>query len=294
MTQIRSVGLCLKEGETEAAPEVLELVRWLRARDIAVEADPSTYARLGEAGREAGARGPTSRAELAARVDLLIALGGDGTLLAVARDAGTSPVPILGVNLGRLGFLTELNFDEMYPALEKALAGELNTVPRMRLEVEARRDGRIIGTFQALNDAVISKTVLSRMIDLVAFVDDVEVTTYHADGLIVSTPTGSTAYSLSAGGPLLVPNLEAFVLTPISPHSLTQRPIVLPESAMIEVLVDNRSGEVALTIDGQASLELLPGDRVTVRRSPHPVNIVASPFRSRYEILHEKLRWGER
>jgi len=294
MTAIRSVGLCLKEGHDQAIAPVLELIAWLREREIAVEVDPATFACLGTSAREAGAKGPTPRTELAPRVDLIIVLGGDGTLLAVARDSGNSAVPILGVNLGRLGFLTELNFDELYPALEKLMVGEVHVVSRMRLEVEARREGRMLGIFQALNDAVISKTALSRMIDLVAYVDGVEVTTYHADGLIVATPTGSTAYSLSAGGPLLVPNLEAFVLTPISPHSLTQRPLVLPESATIEVLVEERSGEVALTMDGQAGLDLLPGDRVKIRKSSHPVKIVASPFRSRYEILHEKLRWGVR
>jgi NAD+ kinase len=294
MSAIRSIGLCLKEVQPPAPATVVELIRWLRARDVAVDMDEITAAALGSMGAEAGAVGPHSRAELAARVDRIVVLGGDGTLLSVARDVGTQVVPILGVNLGRLGFLTELNFNELFPALEKLLVGELAVVPRMRLEVEARREGRVLGRFQALNDAVISKTALSRMIDLVAFVDGVEVTTYHADGLIVSTPTGSTAYSLSAGGPLLAPDLEAFVLTPISPHSLTQRPLVLPESVAIEILVEEPSGEVALTMDGQAGLDLLPGDRVKIRKSEHPVAIVASPFRNRYEILHEKLRWGER
>jgi NAD+ kinase len=235
-----------------------------------------------------------TREALCERSDLIVVLGGDGTLLSVARSSGTRRVPILGVNLGRLGFLTEINVDELFLALDKVLAGDLRVVSHMRLEVQVQRGDATLGHFHALNDVVITKTALSRMIDLDAFADGHKVTTYHADGLILSTPTGSTAYSLSAGGPLLVPGLEAIVLTPICPHSLTQRPLVLPESAEIEVVTHARGGEAALTVDGQEGLELCDGDSVRVRRSPHSVDIVASPFRNRYEILHAKLRWGNR
>jgi len=284
--QVRSVGICLKEGQPQAGGTVGELVRWLRERGIEVCLDT-------EAAHSVGAES-VSRESLTGRVDLVVVLGGDGTLLAVARAAGTREVPILGINLGRLGFLTEINVDELFPALDKVLAGELNVVSRMRLDVVVRRGDDEVAHFHALNDAVITKTALSRMVDIEAFTDGVKVTTYHADGLIVSTPTGSTAYSLSAGGPLLMPGLEAFVLTPICPHDLTQRPLVLPQTCEIEVVADPRGGEVALTVDGQEGLRLAAGDRIKMSRSSHPVALVSSPFRNRYEILHEKLRWGKR
>lgn len=281
---IRTVGICLKEAQAQAEATVSELMAWLRERDIEVLADQNCAVFAGLPA--------VSRESLAARVDLIVAIGGDGTLLSVARATGTRSVPILGVNLGRLGFLTEINLDELFPSLDKVLAGELKIESRMRLEVHAMRGDEQLACFYALNDAVITNVALSRMIDLEAHADGVKVTTYHADGLIVSTPTGSTAYSLSAGGPLLVPDLEAILLTPICPHSLTQRPLVLPLAAQIEVRV--LSQEVALTVDGQAGVELRDGDRVRVRRSDHPVDIVASPFRNRFDILHEKLRWGGR
>jgi NAD+ kinase len=281
---IRSVGICLKEDQPQAASTVSGLVRWLRERDIDVMADENCAAFAGLP--------PAPRPDLAARADLIVVIGGDGTLLSVARATGTRRVPILGVNLGRLGFLTEINLDELFPSLDKVLAGELRIESRMRLDVCAMRGDEELARLQALNDAVITNVALSRMIDLEAYADGAKVTTYHADGLILSTPTGSTAYSLSAGGPLLVPGLEAILLTPICPHSLTQRPLVLPLAARIDVRV--LSEEVALTVDGQAGVELRDGDRVHVQRSEHPVGIVASPFRNRFDILHEKLRWGER
>jgi len=282
--KIRSVGICLKEAQPQAESTVTGLAAWLRDRDIEVVADENCAAFAGLVSR--------SREQLASDVDLIVVIGGDGTLLSVARATHTRSVPILGVNLGRLGFLTEINLDELFPSLDKVLAGELQIVSRMRLDVRAVRGDQELACFQALNDAVITNVALSRMIDLEAYADGAKVTTYHADGLIVATPTGSTAYSLSAGGPLLVPGLEAILLTPICPHSLTQRPLVLPESAEIDVRV--KGEDVALTVDGQSGVDLHVGDRVRVRRSEHPVGIIASPFRNRFEILHEKLRWGER
>ncbi len=284
--KIQSIGVCLKPGQPQAAETVRELVKWLADRGIETRVDAECAKLTDRPGEDT--------AVLAAEVDLLISLGGDGTLLAVARAAGSRRVPILGVNLGSLGFLTEVNVEEMLPALETVLAGKAEIVSRMRLEVEASREGRELGLFMALNDAVITKTALSRMIDLETFAAGQAVATYHADGLIVSTPTGSTAYSLSAGGPLLLPGLEAIVLTPICPHSLTQRPLVLPVESEIEVVVRTRGGEATITIDGQEGMELLDGDRVSMRRSPHPVDIVASPLRTRFQILQVKLRWGER
>lgn len=283
---VRSVGAFLKADQPEAAETVRALASWLRERDVALRADP-------ECERWTDLKG-VPREELAAWADLLVGLGGDGTLLAVARAAGTRRVPILGVNLGTFGYLTEVNVDEMFPVLERVLAGEARVETRMRLEVIAEREGAEIGRYQALNDAVITKTALSRMIDLETRADGAMVTVYHADGLIVGTPTGSTAYSLSAGGPILLPGSDVMVLTPICSHSLTQRPLVLPDTCVVEITVRTRGDDAFLTVDGQEGLSLRAGDRVQVRRSPHPVEIVSSPYRTRFDILRAKLRWGER
>jgi NAD+ kinase len=235
-----------------------------------------------------------SRAILVREADLLIVLGGDGTLLSVVRALGERAVPILGVNLGTLGFLVEVSVDEMHGALARALDGEMAIEPRMRLAVRLLRDGRELRSWLALNDAVITKGASARIVDLEARADGQLVTTYHADGLIVSTPTGSTAYTLSAGGPILLPGVPSLVLTPICPHALTQRPLVLPDSAVIEVVVHPRGGEVQLAIDGQEGAPLQEGDLVEVRRSEHPALLLVSPAHSRFEVLRSKLRWGER
>lgn len=283
---IRKVGVFLRHDQPEAAGTLRSLLKWLSERELEVAIDENC-ARWADLS-------PTPESELAASVDLIVVLGGDGTLLHVAHCAGTRRVPILGINLGTLGFLTEINVEEMIPALERVLAGDVEVKARMRLEVVATRGERELGRYHALNDAVIAKSGRSSMIQLDTIADGLEVTTYHADGLIVSTPTGSTAYSLSAGGPILVPGTEVMLVTPICPHALTQRPLVLPESSQLEVCVETRGAEVGLTIDGQANLDLEDGDRVFVHRSPHPVEIISSPFRNRFEILRAKLRWGER
>lgn len=284
--QIAKVGLFLKSHAQEQAQTVRGLVSWLEERDVEVEVD--------EACAEATGRAAVPRDDIAARADLLIVLGGDGTLLSVARASGTRRVPILGVNLGTLGFLTEVNVDELFPALAYVFEGKAEVESRMRLQVLATRGDEEIGRFQALNDAVITKSALSRMIDLETSANGVPVTTYHTDGLIVSTPTGSTAYSLSAGGPVLLPGIGAFVLNPICPHSLSHRPVVLPDTTAVDIVVHTSGGEVALTVDGQEWIELADGDRVRVARSPHSVDIVTSPFSDRYQIMRTKLRWGER
>ncbi|MCZ6464035.1 MAG: NAD(+)/NADH kinase [Proteobacteria bacterium] len=283
---VRSVGICLKVDQPQAVEPVGTLVDFLDERGVRVLADP-------ECARQAGLD-PTSRLELAAQSDLIVVLGGDGTLLSVAREIGTAQVPILGVNLGTLGYLTEINVEELLPAFERLLKGDFEIETRLRLEVVVRRGEREVGRFQALNDAVISKSAMSRMIDLETLAEGRPVTTYHSDGLIIATPTGSTAYSLSAGGPILMTGIGAFILNPICPHSLNHRPVVIPQSAEIEVRVHTRGGEVALTVDGQEFIALEEGDTVLLHRSPHPVEIVASPFRSRWEVMRTKLGWGER
>jgi NAD+ kinase len=283
---VRTAGICLKPGQPQAAAIVRGLEKWFAERGVETEFDEDAARCVG--------RPALARPDLAVAADLIVVLGGDGTLLSVARDAGRRRVPILGVNLGTLGFLTEVSADEVFAALERVLEGRARIEARMRLEVRLESGGSPAGPYLALNDAVISSAEMARMIHLDVRAGGLEVGPYHADGLIVSTPTGSTAYSLSAGGPILDANLEAIVLTPICSHTLTQRPIVLPASAQIELRAHPRGGRVRLTVDGQEGAVLQDGDRVSVRRSEHPVDLVLSPFRSRFEILRAKLHWGAR
>ncbi len=286
--KVESIGVCLKPDQSDGKEVVGRLVAWAEQRGIAV--------RLDEQAARQQSLPATGREALCAESDLVVAVGGDGTLLSVARATGTRDVPILGINLGTLGFLTEINRDEMEVCLDRLLSDQLVIEPRMRLEICVMRDDRVVADYLALNDVVITRTALSRMVDLEAWADGLKVTTYHGDGLIVSTPTGSTAYSLSAAGPIVMPLLEAFVLTPICPHSLNQRPLVLPHQTEVEVRVELTPGAEAatLTVDGQEGLELGQHDHVLVKRSPHDAHIVSSPFRNRFDILHTKLHWGDR
>jgi len=284
---IRSVGVCLKPEQPQLADVVRALERWLADRGLAVVLDEQSAKATGESAARTS--------EIVEKADLMIVLGGDGTLLAVARALGHRPVPILGVNLGTLGYLAETAQEELFDALEAVLDGRFNVERRMRLEVTVEREGAEIGRHLALNDAVLARTAISRIVDLEVRADGAAVTTVYGDGLIVATPTGSSAYSLSAGGPLLLPGVEAMVLTPICPHTLTQRPLVLPHASVIEIRVHNpRGGDVHLTVDGQVNCALQESDRVTVRRSEHPTLLLVPPGRSRFEVMRSKLRWGER
>ncbi len=280
----RAVGVCLKPDDPLAAEALRSLAKWLADARIEVRCDAAAARALDRPAH--GCR------ELAASVDLLVVLGGDGTLLGVAREIGDAQVPILGVNLGTRGFLAEIAPAEQFDAIERVLRGALPVEDRARLEVAVERGGAEVARFIALNEVVVGSAA-SRLLDLETFADGQPVTTYRADGLIVATPTGSTAYSLSAAGPILLPAVAAFVLNPICPHTLSQRPLVLPDSVQIEIrplAVDG--GTVRLTVDGQAGQVLAPGDRVRVRRSPHPLRLVVSPDHDRFEILRTKLGWG--
>lgn len=228
--------------------------------------------------------------------DLCIVLGGDGTLIHAAYVLGTNPVPILGVNLGALGFMTEIPRTEVYAALERVLAGDFEVEPRMKLRVHLHRgeEGRKLLDAEVLNDAVINKGALARIIDLEASIDGGYVTTYKADGVIVSTPTGSTAYSLSAAGPILYPTMHAVIINPICPHTLAQRPIVIPDDREINLRLKSESSEVYLTLDGQTGLPLVPGDRVQIKQSRNKVLLIKNPALDFFSILRAKLRWGER
>jgi NAD+ kinase len=282
--QIAAVGLCMKPASTKAGEAVRALAARLAELEVSVRADHDAARFLGIDGE--------SRAKLGAQVDLVVVFGGDGTLLAVAREIGSSCVPILGVNLGQLGFLAEVAPEEQRGALEHVLGGGFDTVQRMRLDVRAERAGAAIVHALALNDAVIKGSDLARMIDLEAHTDGARVGSYHGDGLIVSTPTGSTAYNLSAGGPILMPGARVYVVTPICPHTLTQRPLVLPDDAQLTIEIRPRDGGAQLTVDGQVGVRLEGGDRVQVEVSAHPAHFVVSPFRSRFDVLRTKLGWG--
>jgi NAD+ kinase len=219
-------------------------------------------------------------------------IGGDGTLLAAARLLGERQVPIVAINHGGLGFLTEVTLGEMYPALERVLAGQFITERRMMMDVALTRADKYIARYRALNDAVINKGSVSRIIELEAFVDGQYVSKFRADGLIVATPTGSTAYNLSAGGPIIFPTMNAMVVTPICSHTLTNRPIVLPEGVQIEITLHSSQDEVQLTIDGQVGQELETGDRVTIEKSVVSVKLVAPGGKNYFDVLRGKLKWG--
>ncbi len=284
---MRTVGIATKPRRPEAAEVVRGLLAWLEARGCRALIDEETAGLLGRADG-------LPRARLTEQADLMVVLGGDGTLLAVARTAGPREVPVLGVNLGALGFLAEIPLDELYPVLGAVLDGEVRPTRRLMLLCGVERGGRRVAEYVALNDAVINKGAMSRIIDLETSINGEYVTTYRADGLIVSTPTGSTAYCLSAGGPILYPTLGALVLTPICPHTLTNRPLVVPDDVTIEIEQGSASEEVSLTLDGQIGFQLQHRDAVVVRRAPRMLPLITSPKRNYFEVLRTKLKWGER
>jgi NAD+ kinase len=285
---IRTAGIVCKPIKEMVSSVVPTLIEWLGARSVQVYLDPHTADTLKLAGR--GLR----REEMGGKIDWLIVLGGDGTLLAAARAMGANQVPILAVNLGGLGFLTSVTLDELYPVLEKVLAGTANLSGRMMLQAEILHDGKTSDKQIALNDAVANKAALARMLDFDVHVDGHHVGRYRADGLIVATPTGSTAYSLAAGGPIIHPDLDAFVITPICPHMLTNRPLVVPDTAKVELDFAPAHEPVYLTMDGQIGFQLDAKDRVVITKSQHKVQVVKPPTMTYYEILRSKLRWSER
>ncbi len=286
-----TIGILARPDLREAGPAIRDLVAWLRARGAVPCLDEATAA-LGGDGAKTGCRVLTGR-EVAAGADALVVLGGDGTLLAASRLLDRS-VPVLGVNFGSLGFLTEIALPELYPTLEGVLAGRYQHEERRLLHAVARRQGHPDAAGDVLNDVVITKAGPSRIIELEVTVDGLFVSEFRADGLIVSSPTGSTAYNLAAGGPILHPTLPAIVLTPICPHMLSNRPLVVGDDATIEVrLKAARDVEVYAALDGQQSYALADGDAVTVTASARRLRLVKAPARDYYEVLRSKLKWGE-
>lgn len=287
MAAIRTVGIISKPKVPEAGGIVPELAGWLRARGIRALCDEVTAEYAGEG------RG-LPREQVAQGCDLLVVLGGDGTLLAAARLLRGREIPVFPVNLGGLGFLTAITTDEIYPELERALRGEHRIGRRSMLHCELARGGQTLAAYEALNDVVLTKASLARMIDLETWVDTQLVCHYKADGLIVSTPTGSTAYSLSAGGPIIFPNVGALCLTPISPHMLTNRPVIVPDTSVIKIINHAAGGETYLTIDGQIGEPLDSGDQVICRRSAQVLELIRPPRSMFFDVLRQKLKWGER
>jgi NAD+ kinase len=282
------VGIVAKPDAHEAPAVVRRLVAWLGAHGAA----PILEKETAELVPDLDAR-TARRADLPAQVDLLVVLGGDGTLLSVARAVGDQGTPILGVNLGGLGFLTATTLDEVTPALAAYAEGRMVTEERMMLRARVRRGDEVVAEHLALNDAVITKTAMSRIISLSVSVDAQFATAYRADGLIVSTPTGSTAYCLSAGGPIVYPTMDAIVLTPICSHTLTNRPIVLPGGLRIDVTLRSNQ-EVMLTVDGQVGVALREDDTVELERAASRIRLVRFPEKHFFSVLRTKLKWGER
>ena len=287
MHDIEAVGIVSKPNVDEAARVVPGVVEWLKARGIAVRFDEATAAYLGNADGVA-------REEVAEGCDLLIVFGGDGTLLAAARSLRGREIPLFPVNLGGLGFLTAISVDAVCPELERALRGEHRIGTRRMLHCEVLRDGVRTAAYEALNDVVLTKASIARMIDLDAFVDRHFVCAYKADGLIVCTPTGSTAYSLSAGGPIIFPRVGALCLTPICPHMLTNRPVLVPDNSVIRVQSRGPEGSVFLTIDGQVGTPIHEGDTIVFRSSNYSLRLIRPPHQMFFDVLRQKLKWGER
>ena len=285
---IKRVGIISKPKKTEIREIVPPLIAWLRERDIEVFTDKESGSILERLERS------LSRNEMASQVDLLVVLGGDGTLLATARALNRKPVPILAVNMGGLGFLTVITREDLYPTLELVLAGSAQIERRVQIEGELVRADEVISSFLALNDVVLNKGAIARIIDFDVLVDGRLISTYKADGLIVSTPTGSTAYSLAAGGPIVAPSVAAFLVTPICAHTLTNRPLVLPDTAHIEIAVKTQREAAYLTVDGQVGLATHSDDTVRLRKASSYVEIVQPPSKDYFEILRQKLKWGER
>ena len=282
---VRKVGILSKPNQ-ENMPEIIsDLTAWLEQRGIEFGYDRAT---AGYLRRDDG----FDRQSLPQGLDLVIVLGGDGTLLSAARAVGDDQIPILAVNLGGLGFMMTTGPQELIPSLDRVVAGNYETESRSVLRTEVIRDGRSLGAHEALNDVVVNKGAVARLLLMDAFVDGEFVCSYRADGLIVSTPTGSTAYSLSAGGPVIYPSVAAVCVTPICPHTLTNRPLVLPDSSTVEIVLRGGERDSYLTIDGQVGIEVRLEDRIQTRLAGHRVQII-QPRRLRFfEVLRSKMKWG--
>jgi len=283
----KSVGILTKPKFPENKSTLHDVVTWLRARSIDVILDTTSAILLGE-------EGGYQKSHLASKADVLLVLGGDGTMLNAARLAGERSIPILGVNMGGLGFLTEVRLENLYPSLERVFANDFVLDERLMLRTHIHRHGETVAQGVVLNDVVISKGTLARMIELKIAIQGRFVTNLRGDGLIVSSPTGSTAYSLSAGGPIIDPAVQSLILTPISPHTLTHRPLIVPGNAEIDVTLTSKDDGAMATLDGQVGVAITQGDSIVIQTSEHRTRLIRFPESNYYDVLREKLKWGDR
>jgi len=286
--EIKRVGIVAKPHKEGVKVIVNDLINWLSSQGVEAICNPKTACLFDTPVSQ------TTDEELPKQVDMIIVLGGDGTLLSVVRLIKEKKIPLLGVNLGGLGFLTEVSLSELYPSLKRILKHDYSLDPRITLSSTLYREGRRIARHSILNDIVINKSALARIIDLEVLVDRQFVALFKADGLIISTPTGSTAYNLAAGGPIIFPNMNAIVLTPICSHSLSNRAIVIPDEAKVEIILKTKNEDVFLTLDGQVGLALQPEDRVVVKRGKNKTYLIQSPRKDYFAVLRDKLLWGKR
>ncbi len=284
---MKSVGIIAKYTDPRAQKIVSDLGEWLdeRGRTVVLERETASLVPNSEA---------VTRSKLPERCDFLIVIGGDGTLLSAARVVGTTGKPILGVNLGSLGFMTAITLEELYPVLERIFQDDFEYDERMMLVAHVHRMGERMANYTVLNDVVINKGALARIIDIETTIGETYLSSFKADGLIISTPTGSTGYSLAAQGPILHPTLRAIVITPICPHMLTNRPIVIRDDMEVRVTLRSRETDVFLTLDGQVGLGIREGDVIEVKKADAPLRFFRSPFKDYFAVLRTKLKWGER
>ena len=283
--KIKKVGIVANVEKENIAGFAGALKKWLEGRRVKVSLEANIAAAI-------GGSGGFKLEDLGAKVDLIAVLGGDGTMLRTARYVAHCLVPIVGINMGTFGYLTEVNLNETYEALELILKGDFLSEKRMMLDVKIHRGKKIVGSGIVLNDVVINRGNLSRIVELETSVDDQYLTTYKSDGLIISTPTGSTAYSLSAGGPIVFPGKDLIIINPICPHTLTNRPIIFPENSYLKITLWSKESGATVTLDGQESYRISSGDVMTIRKSKYVTRLVLSPHRSYGEILRSKLGWG--
>jgi NAD+ kinase len=283
----KTIGIISRPRRSNLVEVVPPLLEWLKEHGMPAVYDSETATAL-----KNGSLGK-SRQQVAEESDLLLVLGGDGTILATAREATPRGIPILPINMGSLGFLTSFMAEELYPALEAVLEGRTTVDERVLLQVERVHNDEVLTHQWVLNEAVVHKGTLARMIELELYIDGSFVCRYRADGLIVATPTGSTAYSMSAGGPIVHPAVESILITPICPHTLSDRPVVVPDTSLIELRVADNSDSVFLTLDGQTGVPMAVGDRVKIGRAAERLKLIQPPNKSYFEILRSKLKWGE-
>lgn len=284
---MENIGIIAKHTEERAVEVVSNLASWIgeRKKNIVLDRETASVLRVDEG---------ILRSRLPEMSDIIVAIGGDGTLLSAARVVGTSGVPILAVNMGSLGFITDITLEDLYPVLESVLSGDFEYDERMMLVCHIHRLGERVANYTVLNDVVINKGALAKIIDIQTFVDDLYLTTFKADGLIISTPTGSTAYSMSAGGPIVYPNMQCILITPICPHTLTNRPLVLPDTKVVKAELTTRETDILLTLDGQVGFGLREDDIIEVKKSESPLKLIKTPFKDFFDVLRTKLKWGER